>query len=413
MSDEEEVTWDSFGEFLTTEAKVSDRNDPILPMSEENGSSEGVVSETSVSPQPEVQSQSENPLTDNNSTETRITKESIGEVPTAQVDGPADRKNRRTARPRRQQHEQFRGEDRVDAESGPALIDHLVNPKLIPEKRYVRFDEFHDIDSLPSKFSTLDDEHRRVEKLNDGDIMKLMWFKPNLRKQFQVAFDSAGQLRRKYWQLLDAKDKKGQDVFPPGLRKSNRRDDAIRDATIRNSALLTAGGQPRIKKPVSTKTVRDTRGQYVNPDRAQEEGIDIQEDTMLKPNTVEDSDAILARAHKGRGLKDKLVKEVQAAQHEHIKTTEAMQIQHAQYDRQITALVRTNKRLRQRCKETREHYFAAQVELNEYREKDGLGAIDGAFFSDDTDEEHEKAKKSKVDHIATTIVPPTSPEASS
>lgn len=43
-----------------------------------------------------------------------------------------------------------------------------------------------------------------------------------------------------------------------------------------------------------------------------------------------------------------------------------MQIQHAQYDRQITALVRTTKRLRQRCRETREHYFAAQVELNQF-----------------------------------------------
>ncbi|KAJ5814284.1 uncharacterized protein N7503_001034 [Penicillium pulvis] len=60
--------------------------------------------------------------------------------------------NRRTARPRRQQHEQFRGRDRVDAEAGPSLIDHFVDPKLIPEKRYVRFDDFHGLDSLPTKF---------------------------------------------------------------------------------------------------------------------------------------------------------------------------------------------------------------------------------------------------------------------
>ncbi|KAJ5643303.1 uncharacterized protein N7484_005810 [Penicillium longicatenatum] len=54
-----------------------------------------------------------------------------------------------------------------------------------------------------------------------------------------------------------------------------------------------------------------------------------------------------------------------------------MQIQRAQYDRQITARIRTNKRLRQRCKKTRDHYFAAQVELNQYRERDGLKDIEG------------------------------------
>lgn len=88
-----------------------------------------------------------------NSEKVQAMEESIGEVTTAQVNGPLGGNNRRTARYRRQQHEQFRGQDRVDAEAGPSLIDHLVNPKLIPEKRYVRFDDFHYIESLPSKLS--------------------------------------------------------------------------------------------------------------------------------------------------------------------------------------------------------------------------------------------------------------------
>ena len=40
---------------------------------------------------------------------------------------------------------------------------------------------------------------------------------------------------------MDAKTKRGDNVFPPYLRKSNRRDDAIRDASTRNSTLLIAG----------------------------------------------------------------------------------------------------------------------------------------------------------------------------
>jgi hypothetical protein len=61
-------------------------------------------------------------------------------------------------------------------------------------------------------------------------------------------------------------------------------------------------------------------------DRAQEEGIETQEDAMLKPTVVEGSDAIMARVRKGRGLKENLVKEVQDAQQGHLKATESMQI---------------------------------------------------------------------------------------
>ncbi|KAJ5650646.1 uncharacterized protein N7484_004369 [Penicillium longicatenatum] len=130
-------------------------------------------------------------------------------------------------RPRRQKHKQFRVGDKIKVEVGPSLIDHLINPKLVLEKRYKRFTAFYNIDTLPEKFAKLDEEHRRIKELSDINIMDLIWFKPVLRKQFQVAFDSAGQLRKKHWHLLDKKDKSGKDVFPPELRKSNRRDDAI------------------------------------------------------------------------------------------------------------------------------------------------------------------------------------------
>jgi hypothetical protein len=51
-----------------------------------------------------------------------------------------------------------------------------------------------------------------------------------------------------------------------------------------------------------------------------------------------------------------------------------LQIQSAQSDRQHTALIRQNtdltginKRLRERCRELREHIFATYDELNKYR----------------------------------------------
>lgn len=77
-----------------------------------------------------------------------------------------------------------------------------------------------------------------------------------------------------------------------------------------------------------------------------------------------------------------------------------MKIQHTQYDRQITALIRTNKKLRQRCRETCEYYFAAQEELKQYRERDGLEVIKEDIFFDDTEDGREKTRKTKPSRMS-------------
>ena len=118
-------------------------------------------------------------------------------------------------------------------------------------------------EQLPQHLKDLSTDKRDETVLSKEDIMALIKFHVQVRKQFSAVYTTEGRLRPNFIKWADERNPDGSYVYDLNTRISNVDKYALRKVTTTSDTLFTSGGQRRLRAP---KVIPDKRsmGKFTN-----------------------------------------------------------------------------------------------------------------------------------------------------